>query len=545
VRRLSIALLVGLARVAAASPSSDVLACPERSGDVKNEKNEKKGKSRAADHYRHGQDLYAGGEYEAAIPEFLSAYCLVPVPEALFNMAQAYERLVDYERAVMLFQAYVKALPASSKEEIATVEHRIAALRKLPARIRITTEPAGARLVLEGPIGTKLAMANAEPLRLPAGTYKLRVELPGYVPIEEEIVAEIGQPYTYSYRLAPQTGVLRVLTSPNDAHILVDDRAVGTGSYVDRLPVGQHTLSVEASDRPTERRTVEVGAEGEVRLFVAMKPARPPNGKIELLIGSAAFGLVEGGLLGTALSTSKPAAAVTSAVIGAAGFLVPYLVLPPEVPTGQTSLMVGGRLWGGLEAATLAATIFPGKAFEEHIDDTSFMIAGSSIAFGVGAGFLARNLDISAGDASLVNSGAIWGTTLGVLTFYSFASSESQAGGPIALLSLNAGLLIGAILANNTELSRGHVFLIDLGGFAGLVSGTALSALVEGTALSPLLGRTDVAARYALGGTVIGLAVGTFVTRDIDSDTRILPTPGFTTDAAGRAVPLFGFAGTW
>lgn len=542
-KRYVFALLLGFARAANAAPPSEVLDCPERSPEAKSDT--KRSKSRAAEHYRHGQDLYAGGEYEAAIQEFLAAYCLVPVPEALFNMAQAYERLVDYERAVNLFQAYVKALPPSSKEEIATVEHRIAALRKLPARIRITTEPPGARLVLEGPIGTTLAMANADPLRLPAGTYKLRVELPGYVPIEEEIVAEIGQPYTYSYRLAPQTGVLRVLTSPNDARILVDDRAVGTGSYVDRLPVGQHSLSVEASDRPSERRTVEVGPEGEVRLFVAMKPARPPNGKIELLIGSSAFGLIEGGLIGTAITTNKPAAAATSAVLGAAGFLIPYFVLPPEIPTGQTSLMVGGRLWGGLEAATLAATIFPGKAFEEHIDDTSFMIAGSSIAFGVGAGILARNLDISAGDASLVNSGAIWGTTLGILSFYSFASSDSQLGGPIALVSLNAGLLIGALLANNTELSRGHVFLIDLGGFAGLVSGSALSALVEGTALTPQLGRTDVAARYALGGTVIGLVVGTFVTRNIDSDTRIVPTPGFTTDAGGRAVPLLGFAGAW
>src|SRR5262249_44217895 len=64
---------------------------------------------------------------------------------------------------------------------------------------------------------TTLAMANADPLRLPAGTYKLRVELPGYVPIEEEIVAEIGQPYTYSYRLAPQTGGLPVPTPPHDA----------------------------------------------------------------------------------------------------------------------------------------------------------------------------------------------------------------------------------------------------------------------------------------------------------------------------------------
>src|SRR5262249_42906804 len=115
-RRVAIVLLVGFTRLATAAPGTDAVACPERRAEAKNDARAKK--SRAAEHYRHGQDLYAGGEYEAAIPEFLAAYCLVPVPEAIFNMAQAYERLVDYEHAVALFEAYVKALPPSSREEI-------------------------------------------------------------------------------------------------------------------------------------------------------------------------------------------------------------------------------------------------------------------------------------------------------------------------------------------------------------------------------------------------------------------------------------------
>jgi hypothetical protein len=281
---------------------------------------------------------------------------------------------------------------------------------------------------------------------------------------------------------------------------------------------------------------VNLGAQVEQQLVVAMKPARPPNGKIELLIGSSAIALVEGGLFGTAITTNKPAAAVTTAVFGAAGFLVPYFLLPGEVPTGQSSLILGGRLWGALEAVTLAATIFPGQSFDEHSDATSFMIVGTSVGFGVGAAFLARNLDISAGDAGLINSSAVWGSTLGVLAFFSFASSDSQAGGPIALASLNAGLLVGAILANHSELSRGHIFLIDLSTFAGLVSGTALSAV---------LGDTGDAARYALGGTALGLVVGAIVTRDIDTDTRVIPSPGYTTDAHGHGVVTMGFSGTF
>src|SRR5262249_6540564 len=161
-----------------------------------------------------------------------------------------------------------------------------------------------------------------------------------FVPIEEQILAEIGQPYTYSYRLAPETGLLRILTSPSDARIFVDDRVVGVGSYADRLPVGQHTVAVEAPDRPTERRTVMVQSQNERRLYVEMGPPRPPNGKIELLLGSTAIGLVEGGFLASAFvaEDEKPLIVLSSAAFGAAGFIVPYLLLPGEVRVSQSSL---------------------------------------------------------------------------------------------------------------------------------------------------------------------------------------------------------------
>ena len=63
--------------------------------------------------------------------------------------------------------------------------------------------------------------------------------------------------------------------------------------------------------------------------------------------------------------------------------------------------------------------------------------------------------------------------------------------------------------------------------------------------MSAVLGDTGDAARYALGGTALGLVVGTIVTRDIDTDTRVIPTPGFTTDARGRGVVTMGFSGTF
>jgi hypothetical protein len=327
-----------------------------------------------------------------------------------------------------------------------------------------------------------------------------------------------------------------VATRPGDARILVDDKIVGVGTFSDRLPIGTHMVSVEAEGRPTEKRTVVLDADGDMPLSVIMRPARPKNGKIELLIGSSAFGLVEGGLLGTALTDDKTAITGLSAAFGAAGFFIPYFALPAEVPVGQSSALVGGRLWGMLEGATIAGTLFPAQAFEERADDTRFLIVGGSIAVSIGAGMVAHWIDLSAGDAAIVNSSAIWGTTAGVLAFLSFASSDSNAGGPIAFASLNLGLIAGGVISSYSEISRGHVFLIDLAGFAGLVSGTALSAILQDNDATP---------RFALGGLVSGLVVGTIVTRSVDADTSLLPTASIAVDMSGAKVPVLGFQTSW
>ncbi len=71
--------------------------------------------------------------------------------------------------------------------------------------------------------------------------------------------------------------------------------------------------------------------------------------------------------------------------------------------------------------------------------------------------------------------------------------------------------------------------------------------MVSATALSAILAEDDLRsrARFALGGLVAGLAVGTFVTRDLDVDTSLLPAAGAVTDRAGTVVPTFGLVTRW
>jgi PEGA domain len=521
-------LLLLLARVATAE--EDPLECPRPADDDAATR-----KDRAAEHYRRGQELYFAGEYERAIPEFRTAFCLVPVPEAVFNVAQAYERLVDYEKAVVWFEAYIRLLPHNSGEEIKTVGNRVKALRRLPARIRVATEPPGASVTLEKDGKEVTASANADPIKLLAGTYQMRIELPDYEPISETVVAEIGQPYTYSYRLTPKTGTVQVLASPNEARILVDDKVMGTGTYIDRVPVGAHTVVVEAEGRPSERRSVVIEPDVTTTLRVRMRDARAPNGKIELLVASTAFGILEGGILATGLTTDRLIVGITSGAGGAVGFLGPFLLLPPDVPAGQTSLMIGGRVWGGVEGFSVAAMIYGGNV-QDNRREISLITVASSVTLGLGTTLLARRIDISPGDAGLVNSGAFWGAATGGLTYVAFGA-EKRLLGPLLFAGMNVGLLAGAGLATQLELKRGHVALIDLSGVAGLVTGVALANAVQ------LASDDKQVARFGLAGMVLGLVAGSLLTSGSDQEPGVTATTGVAFDRAGQMLPTFGLTG--
>jgi hypothetical protein len=529
-RRAAVVVLVLLAARAAAADEEDPLVCPRTTDEEPATRLD-----RAAEHYRRGQELYTAGEYELAIPEFRAAYCLKPAPEDVFNIAQAYERLVEYEKAVVWFEAYIRLLPTSAAEEIRNVGNRVKALRRLPARIRVATDPPGAKVTLEKDGHEVSTPANADSIKVLAGTYRMRVELPGYQSISETLTAEIGQPYTYSYRLTPQTGTVQVLVSPSEARILVDNKVAGTGSYIDRLAVGVHAVAVEAEGRPTEKRMVVIEPEATTTLRVRMREARAPNGKSELLVASTAFGLLEGGILATGLTDDKLAVTLTSIAGGAVGFLAPFLLLPSDVPVGQTSLMIGGRGWGGLEGFSVAAMIYGGNT-DANRREVSLITVASSVTLGVGATVLARKLDLSPGDAALVNSGAIWGTATGVMSYVAFGQEERLLG-PLLFAGLNVGLLAGSGLATQLEIKRGHVAMIDLSGVVGLVTGIALANAVK------LASDDKQVARFGLGGMALGLVAGAILTSGSDEEPGVTATTGVAVDASNRLVPTFGVTG--
>ncbi len=74
--------------------------------------------ARAREHYRRGERYYAEGDYEGAIAEFQKAYDLSGRPKLLFNLANAHERLANYEEAIELLKSYAKTVPSYEHDAI-------------------------------------------------------------------------------------------------------------------------------------------------------------------------------------------------------------------------------------------------------------------------------------------------------------------------------------------------------------------------------------------------------------------------------------------
>jgi hypothetical protein len=220
------------------------------------------------------------------------------------------------------------------------------------------------------------------------------------------------------------------------------------------------------------------------------------------ILGDSKFGTTGYGLLVYMLSSA--------AGIGS-GFLGSFLTTRDGIKVGYSSMMIGSAAWGISLATALGLGL---EVPTQYV--YALAIAGSGI--GMAAGYLvARKLEISPGDAALVNSGGLWGTAAGALLAQGiFRSPASSTFGWFILGGTSMGVVAGSLLAQHLELSRGHVALIDAGGLGGTGLGFALGYVIGVNSGGE--DNIQVASRYALGGMALGLLAGAVLTRKYKGD---------------------------
>jgi hypothetical protein len=507
-------------------------------------------RSLASEHYQRGEVLYVQGDYPGAVSELVASYCLLPYFSVLKDIGQAYERQLDYPRAIGYLSRYLKEIPDDAKQtgacgvdpqsDRATVSSRIQVLEALPARVLVDTQPADATITLTSEAGVSGRAKSGEPIEVRGGRYQMVIERAGYKRVEKTEQLDIGKPYTLSQTLEPLRGRLHVQVVPSDGRIFVDNRFVGIGQYEAVVPGATYQVTAEADGHVTETHEVTVTPDTEADQNIELE-LTPQTGRRQLLL----YASIAGPLAGTALlaATGQNGWQAAGFIAGLAGGVVGgYLAIPHDLPLGTSSLTITSSL-AGATAGVAGAYIFSN-------DDKLLQTAGGvGAALGAGVGYyLGDRLDVKPGDAALVNSGLAWGAFTGALFTVAFDSANRVSGG-LVLAGLGMGGIGGGLLAHTVPVSRTHALLIDVSGAAGVLGALAIESLVyQSNSSDTATDQThrERLANFGLGGMAIGLIVGGVLTRNLDAPKlNVAPSIGGATTPDGKTTMTFGFGGVW
>lgn len=488
----------------------------------------------ATDHYERGLVLYEQGDYVGAIEEFTAGACARPHPSWYYNIGQTYERMTEFDLAVAHFEQFLREAE-STDPNYSKARIRVIVLKKLPARITVATEPSGADVVILSDTGlASRGLADGkQQIEVLKGSYQMRIEMPGYEPIEQKITTEIGKPQSFYFKLTPIRAAVRITTDPDYARIFINRRLVGTGTYEGELELKDHELLIEAKNRPPLTETLHIESVEPLNLEKNL-PSAPRSGRTELLIASTLGAALLGGAAATSIfGEADTASTVTVLGATAIGFGGAYLGIPDDVTVGTSSYFTGAAAIGAAEAALIS--LF--AECDVDVFDCEDQLAGG-IAAGTMAGILFAavtqpRFKLRAGDAALINSGAIWGAATGALFFATF-DSDQDIREPLIFAGLNLGIVTGATLAAKYDMSRKRVGLIDLSGVAGFVAGNALTRAFAGNA--------EAVDHFSIAGIGAGLIAGAYLTRKIDSpdEDALVPSIGAAKDSSGATTPTFG-----
>ncbi len=526
--------------------------CPEPAANNLDTKNNTR---EAGERYDRGLVLYDEGNYKGAVDAFVDSYCATPHPAVFYNIAQSYERLLEFELSVAYFLRYAReADPDASTTRKAALRAEV--LQALPAQIRVATVPPLASIAIHNGRGLRArGKANQEaPLEVVGGSYTMHVSLPGYQDITRTIKTRPGQPYSYYLKLEPNTGSLRISTTPNSARIFLNKRLVGVGKYSGDLPVGTYELSVELTNRRTIRRSIRISTNKTTEESVMLPPPHK-SGRTALLVASGlALGTSGVVTMSNIFKQDRPVTIAGSLAAVGLGLGGAYYGIPNSITRGDGWYIIESSLIGFLEGS------FVGSFFScEIISDAGALTKNCTegeeeaiLAAGLTGGLLGiaaaattrKTLQLSTGDAALVGSAALWGLSTGAL-LYAVFDSDLRIRDATLFSGLNLGLVAGAGLVATSDVSLERVAIIDLGGVGGVLGGATLAQAFESG--------DERLQHFSLFGMVTGLIAATVLTREMDQvssqphqterhDSVLTPVVGSMTDTAGQQVPNLGFS---
>lgn len=262
------------------------------------------------------------------------------------------------------------------------------------------------------------------------------------------------------------------------------------------------------------RRYPESGAAAAIRLGRAASDRRrvEGNGRTELVVWSTLYGLWLGVAVPGMLGADGPEPYGVGLLIGGpVGFGVARKATENvSVTDGQAGIVTWAGSWGTWQGLGWVNVVDFGKECPAGVDPfhctdepseeatLAWMVAGglAGVAGGVMA---ARRLDITPGDAALVNLGSAWGTWYGVVAAVLADVENGDAVLATTLIGGNLGAVAGAALARSYPISSSQARLASIIGVVGGLAGAGLDLIIQPENARVMIAIPAVASAIGLG----------------------------------------------
>jgi hypothetical protein len=308
--------------------------------------------------------------------------------------------------------------------------------------------------------------------------------------------------------------IARAQTAADSAGVLL--------GVADRLESeGEVQLARSILDLITRRYANTPAAEIAARRLEAQRANRvEQSGRTELLVFGTTYGLALGAAIPAAFESNDPEAYGIGLIVGGpAGFLTARsYARSRSITEGQARAITFGGTWGTWQGFGWSQVLDIGR--EEFCNEfgcytsdpdaqavITSMIAGSVV--GIGAGVALSQKNITAGTATTVSFGSLWGSWYGggVAAMLDIQDDDLLTA---ILVGGNIGIIGAALGAPKWNLSPQRARLISISGVAGLLGGLGLLMIIQPDG--------NEAVAVPLATSTIGLALGARWTRSMEPE---------------------------
>ncbi len=272
----------------------------------------------------------------------------------------------------------------------------------------------------------------------------------------------------------------------------------------------------------------------EIRRMKSVEIAISPPARVGLTVFGTLYATWVG--LGTGILAESEELVYMGMIAGPVVGMITTLDWTRGAPlgNGQASLLALGGAWGTWQG--IGAAVLAGSGYKTVVGAS---MGGGALGLAAASSIVGRTW-VTAGEATLVNFGGIWGAWFALCAAKSLEVTDSDALLASAMTGGNLGLLKMGVLAPRMGMSGGRARLVNLGGIVGSLYGLGTAVLAD------LHHRDRPTYAMMLAGGILGLGAGTWFTRDYEAAQEFFASrdTGRSRDAAayvtGPGLPMAG-----